>query len=73
MGNCKDCIIRYIKIDFRNKIYVIIKTTLNERGVMPMREILLIFISSLILPLLKDFLIEVWKDKRNKDKNKKQD
>ncbi len=38
-----------------------------------MREILLIFISSLILPLLKDFLIEVWKDKRNKDKNKKQD
>lgn len=38
-----------------------------------MREILLIFISSLILPLLKDFLIEIWKDKRNKDKNKKQD
>lgn len=35
-----------------------------------MWEILLIFISSLILSLLKDFLIEIWKDKHNKDKNK---
>ncbi len=49
-------------------IYDIIKLSPIERGWCPMGEILMIILSSFVLPLLADILFEIWKEKRGKDK-----